>query len=210
MSLAEKISAFNRKRKWKLFLNRIRPIPATTILDVGFTEKEHSSVDNFIERFYPFPENITALGMEEPVTFSKRYPKVKALRYDGVSFPFPDKSFDVCWSNAVIEHVGNREAQLLFLQEIVRVSRRAFVTTPNRYFPIELHTRTPLLHWLPKDAFDAFLRRTGREWATGTYMDLLSEGQLRGLLNRSGAKYYEIYSNCVGGFAMDFAAYIHC
>ena len=29
------------------------------------------------------------------------------------------------------------------------MSRRFFITTPNRWFPVELHTCLPLVHWLP-------------------------------------------------------------
>src|ERR1700753_292221 len=153
MSLSTRVSEFNRRRKWELFLNCVRPGPATTILDVGYTEREFSPTDNFIEKHYPYPHNITALGVSECHEFRQRYPQVRTLTYDGVSFPFADKSFDVCWSNAVIEHVGDHEQQLHFLREIVRVSRIAFVTTPNRLFPIEVHTRTPILHMLPKRLF---------------------------------------------------------
>ncbi len=49
----------------------------------------------------------------------------------------------------MIEHVGPRERQALFVSEAIRVARRVFVTTPNRWFPIEVHTRLPVVHWLP-------------------------------------------------------------
>jgi 2-polyprenyl-3-methyl-5-hydroxy-6-metoxy-1,4-benzoquinol methylase len=67
--------------------------------------------------------------------------------------PFGDESFDLVFSNAVIEHVGSREQQRGFLDEILRVGTRAFVTTPNRRHPIEFHTVTPLLHYLPPGVY---------------------------------------------------------
>ena len=27
------------------------------------------------------------------------------------------------------------------------------ISTPNRFYPIEFHTKLPLLHWLPKTFF---------------------------------------------------------
>jgi hypothetical protein len=69
MSIAYKISAFNRKRKWKKFLEIIKPTPLMTILDVGFTENEYSATDNFLEKNYPYPQNITALGIDTPKKF---------------------------------------------------------------------------------------------------------------------------------------------
>lgn len=210
MSIATRISELNRKRKWNLFLDRVKPGPATTILDVGYAEREYSPVDNFLEKNYPQPQNITALGISKGDAFAARYPAVKTVTYDGKHFPFPDKSFDGVWSNAVLEHVGDAERQLEFLREIVRVSKWAFVTTPNRNFPIELHTRTPLLHWLPKDVFDRFLCITGRKWASGDYMHLLSEMPLRRLLEKSGARRYELYRNRLAGFTLDFVMLIEC
>ena len=64
---------------------------------------------------------------------------------------------------AVIEHVGSFARQCGFLRECCRVARRAvFVTTPNRWFPVEFHTVLPVVHWLPKPIFRGLMRRTGR------------------------------------------------
>ena len=204
MSFVDKMSRANRERKWKLFLRIVDPEPGHSILDVGFAEIEYSAVDNYLERSYPYPEKITALGIVDSKEFQKRYPKVKTVIYDGKIFPFPDKSFDVCWSNAVLEHVGTREDQVHFLREIARVSDIAFITTPNRLFPMEVHTRTLMLHLLPKRVFDAYLRRIGKRWATGKYMNLLSGRQLKQLLSRAGISDYKIMKNKAFGFTIDF------
>jgi hypothetical protein len=68
---------------------------------------------------------------------------------DGCRLPFPDHSFDVAFSNSVIEHVGGPNSQAQFASEIRRVSRFYWVQTPNRYFPVEQHLLTPFIHWLP-------------------------------------------------------------
>jgi SAM-dependent methyltransferase len=206
MSFAYRVSAYNRQRKWDRFVELIRPTPELTILDVGYSDREYSATDNFLEKHYPYPKQITALGIDEPVEFPRRYPQVKVVQYDGVDFPFEDQQFDVCWSNAVIEHVGNRDRQVKFASEIRRVSKCAFVTTPNRFFPIEVHTRTPLLHYLPKRWFDPILRATGRGWATGDYMHLLSEQALRSILSEAGVVEPTILKNRLGGFTLDFIA----
>lgn len=208
MSFAYRVSGYNRARKWQLFLREFPPAPQTRILDVGYNETEYSATDNYLEKHYPYPHGITALGMEQPVQFSQRYPEIRALAYDGATFPFEDDSFDICWSNAVLEHVGTHAnrwtAQVQFLREIRRVARAGFVTTPNRHFPIEVHTRTPLLHWLPRPLFEAFLRRTGRGWATGDHMDLLSLSDLRRQLREAGIPNHRIAQNRLFGLAMDF------
>lgn len=199
-SIPERISARNRGRKWSFFLRVAEPDAQTRILDVGFAEKEFGVSDNYIEKHHAWPANITALGVTEPVTFSNRYPDVKAVCYDGRIFPFDQYAFDVCWSNAVIEHVGNRDRQIRFIREANRVARLAFITTPNRAFPIEIHTRIPLLHLLPKAWFDRFLRFIGKGWAAGDYMHLLSLRDLRALLADAGIRDYVIVPNRLFGF----------
>lgn len=203
MSIAHKISAYNRRRKWNTFLKIIRPTHYATILDVGFTENEYSETDNFLEKNYPYPHNITALGIDTPKIFSERYPQIKTVKYDGGKFPFDDKEFDICWSNAVIEHVGNRDKQMLFLKEIRRVAKTAFITTPNKYFPVEVHTSTPLLHFLPKKIFDMYLLLIGKKWATDDYMNLLSYKDIRKLLKKAEINNYKIIRNRLL-FTLDF------
>lgn len=69
---------------------------------------------------------------------------------DGLALPFADASFDVVFSNSVIEHTGNAEHQEKFAREVRRVGRAYWVQTPNRWFPLEQHLWMPLVHWLPK------------------------------------------------------------
>lgn len=208
MSLAYKISAFNRERKYNTFLKELSPQAADTILDVGFNDQEYSANDNYLEKNYPQPENITALGLktsnQSGEEFSKRYPKVKTTIYEGGAFPFANQQFAIVWSNAVLEHVGDREKQLEFLKEIKRVGRHAFLTTPNRNFPIEIHTRTLLLHFLPKKIFAAYLRLIGKSWATGDYMNLLGSRDLKNLLAKAGITDYRLIKNRLAGFILDF------
>jgi hypothetical protein len=47
----------------------------------------------------------------------------------------------------VTEHVGDEEAQIQFVNEMLRVARNVLFTTPSKYFPVESHTNTLLLHW---------------------------------------------------------------
>jgi len=56
---------------------------------------------------------------------------VKTLVFDGCALPFRDKGFDVIYSNAVIEHLADHDAQQRFAAEVVRVGRGWFVTTPK-------------------------------------------------------------------------------
>lgn len=203
--IANLISGRNRKAKYKLFFQEIDPQEENLILDVGFNNIEYSPIDNFLEKNYPFSENIVALGVEESSEFQARYPKVKVVLYDGNHFPFDNQSFDIGWSNAVIEHVGDKEKQILFLKELKRTCKKVYFTTPNRYFPFEVHTRYPLIHWLPKKIFDRILQFTPKKWASGDYMYLLSRKRLERILHEAGITQYKIHKNRFLGFTMDFS-----
>jgi SAM-dependent methyltransferase len=209
MSLALIFQRFNRERKWRLFNEQFTTTDALRVLDVGITDRELAPSDNYLEKHYPYPNMITALAVDEPQRFREKYPAVKALAYDGKRIPFADGSFDVCWSNAVIEHVGDRPQQLAFLKELIRSSKSVFVTTPNRYFPVEIHTRTPLLHLLPKRVFDSYLRMVGKEWATGDYMHLLGWSDIRELLLAAGVTNWFVHRNKLLGFTLDFVVVIN-
>lgn len=209
MSLAYRISQRNRERKWQLFIREFPPVPTQRILDVGFSDIEYSPTDNLIEKKYPYRNMIQVLGIEEPVAFRKKYPDVPVQVYDGKIFPFADQSFDVVWSNAVIEHVGAQDRQVLFLKEIARTGKAAFITTPNRWFPFEVHTRVPFLHWfLPKHWFDGFLRLIGKDWATGDYMNLLSARDIKACLAKAQVQNYRLIRNRLWGFTLDFVVII--
>jgi len=180
------------------------PDEKTTLLDVGFSEEEYSPAENYFEKHYQWPGQITALGTDKPFKFTDRYPLVKAIHYQGTDFPFEDQSFDICCSNAVIEHVGNHDQQVHFLKELKRVGKKTFLTTPNRFFPVEVHTRTLFLHWLPEKWFESYLRLTGKKWATNGYMKLLSARDIRQLLKEAGIEEYQITRNRLFFFVLDF------
>jgi hypothetical protein len=64
----------------------------------------------------------------------------------------------------------------------VRVSERVFVTTPNRWFPVEMHTGLPLLHYLPAASFRRILTTLGMDfYANEQALNLLTERNLRDL-----------------------------
>ncbi len=204
-NLAYAISGRSRERKYRQFLDLVAPQADETILDIGANVTEYSETDNFLERHYEHPGKITVLGVGDISPIEERYPSVAVVSGDGRTLPFPDQSFDIAYSNAVIEHVGSREDQLRFLRELSRVGKRGFLTTPNRHFPIEVHTRIPLLHLLlPKALFDRFLRFIGKGWAADGYMNLLSENDLRTLLRDADIPDATIIRNRFLGFTMTF------
>jgi SAM-dependent methyltransferase len=68
---------------------------------------------------------------------------------DGTALPYADGSFDVVFSNSVIEHVGDFAKQEQFAREASRVGKALWIQTPAREFFIEPHLIAPFFHWLP-------------------------------------------------------------
>jgi SAM-dependent methyltransferase len=175
MRLADVISLRSRERKLRLLLDELRPTAETSVLDVGadelgFGEGDGCGTLNFFEEQYPWPERITALGLHEGSGFRDRYPDIAYVQGDACALPFEDGRFDIVFSNAVIEHVGGRERQRRFVSEALRVGRRVFLTTPNRRFPLEVHTRLPLVHWLPDALSHPAYRALGKGGATELHL----------------------------------------
>jgi SAM-dependent methyltransferase len=181
VKLADRVSLRSRERKLGLFLETIAPTAETTVLDVGaddaaFGTDGGCATLNFFEAQYPWPERITAVGITPGERFAAAFPHVRYVQGDACALPFAEDEFDVLFSNAVIEHVGGPERQQAFADEALRVARRLFVTTPNRWFPLELHTRLPLVHWLPERASHRLYDLVGKPWAKENH--LLGPGEL--------------------------------
>ena len=92
MTFAYKISKWNRYRKWQIFMKEFRLKESLKVLDVGFSENEYWETDNYIEKHYPFPENLIAISIDTPNKIKIRYPKVKFMKYEGTLFPFEIKN----------------------------------------------------------------------------------------------------------------------
>lgn len=180
--LAARASLWNRRRKLALFMETMRPGPEMRVLDVGVgdtgfgTEPGVAASQNFFEALYPWPERITAVSDVPLPNFARVFPQVSRVTASGTELPFDDDAFDIAFSNAVIEHVGGREEQRRFVVELCRVAPRVFVSTPNRWFPVETHTLVPLVHWLPPEPRDRVFKALGRDAWEG--VELLTRREL--------------------------------
>ena len=96
-----------------------------------------------------------------------------------------DFSSDLVVSNATIEHVGNTLNQKKMLENIIKLTKKIFViTTPNKFYPIELHTKIPLIHWFPKSIYRKILKFLGLSfYADEKNLNLLSVNELKKMLD---------------------------
>lgn len=183
-----------------------------TVLDVGvFPEpsnpKAPKSVNFFTKTFRYDPSLYTGLGIEYMEEMKQLYPGKNFVEYPGDYFPFKDKQFDWVFCNAVIEHVGNYEAQLLFIKEMVRVSKNVYFTTPNKYFPIDSHTMLFFTHWSDERFYK--WREKKKKWMPKDALTLISKSRLKKLLDESRAEKYKIILNHLLFMPMTFTVIIN-
>lgn len=136
---------------------------------------------------------ITILRPEGPENLPHDTPaNIRSISGDGCDLgEHADKSFDLVFSNSVIEHVGDKQRQRAFAREALRVGRSAWVQTPAYEFPIEPHLLTPFIHWLPHPLPEKLipisvwgLLRTAKEreeWIEHARARLLSAREMREL-----------------------------
>ncbi len=132
-----------RARRHRMFLEKIRPQPSDTLLDVG-------GFPHFWTQKPPFAARIDTLNPDAAPPAKTCGHNIRTLTGDGCHLPFPDRSYDIGFSNSVIEHVGSWERQQQFAAEIRRVSKALWVQTPAYGCPIEPHYMAPFIHWLPQ------------------------------------------------------------
>jgi hypothetical protein len=174
------LSYRSRTKKFDLLNSVFRPRPEDRVLDVGASGEVFLQYS--LEDVYPFPERIVAGGYEagEIQAARRHYPQPTYAQFDGCALPFPDQSFDLVFSNAVIEHILGAGRQEKFAQEIMRVGKSWFVTTPNYWYPFETHHHLPFFQFLPRPVQMQYNRVLGTHIPKGTVQELglLSARQL--------------------------------
>ncbi|HLX69613.1 MAG TPA: class I SAM-dependent methyltransferase [Verrucomicrobiae bacterium] len=139
-----KISPYFRRRRFRHFLDTVSPTKSMRILDVGGLPRAWQGV--------PIRSQITILNVEPVNEYEMLFLQTNqtAVVGDGTQLPFEDQSFDLVYSNSVIEHLGTWEKQQAFAAEARRVGRGYWIQTPAREFPVEPHYFGPFVHWFSK------------------------------------------------------------
>lgn len=90
---------------------------------------------------------VLILNLEKPTDF-KDTAQFEFVKGDATKLEYPENSFDVVYSNSVIEHLFTKENQVRMANEIMRVGKKIYVQTPAKEFFVEPHLITPFIHWL--------------------------------------------------------------
>lgn len=119
----------------------------TRVLDIG-------GYAYYWDFFNELPRVVIA-NLDLPTDPDPRFDWIVA---DARHLPFRDRTFDLAFANSVVEHIPGQENRVAFARETERVATSYYVQTPHRWFPIEPHLYTPLIHYLPKELQRQLLR----------------------------------------------------
>lgn len=200
--LVEKILLRKRREMMDVFLSAFPANALDSVMDVGVTADRSLQSTNYFEKWFPDPAKITALSDQDASWMEDVYQGLKFKQGDARDLPFEDNCVDAVFSSAVIEHVGHTANQTKMIAEAVRVARKGvFITTPNRWHPVDFHTMIPLLHWLPKSWHRWGLNKLGRSFfAKEETLNLLSKKDIAQMCQSLGLTNFEIKSISFLGF----------
>ncbi len=158
-SAGDSLATRLRRKRFALFLSLLDTLEGhVEILDIGGTQEFW----NLMTDGDPGDVRVTLLNIDRQPVSSNKFLSVEG---DARSMPqFADKSFDVVFSNSVIEHVGSYSDQARMAQEVTRVGKRYFVQTPNRRFPLEPHFLFPFFQYLPSAVRAQMVHRFDVGW----------------------------------------------
>jgi hypothetical protein len=171
--------------------NIIKDLQIHDVLDIGTTSDDKNASSNIvikniknIDKFKCISDQIVSSDF-----FNKKLKKSITEEFsENELYQF---SSDLVISNATIEHVGGELKQKRMIENIIRLTKKIFIiTTPNRFYPIELHTKIPLIHWFPKKTYRMILKFLGLSfYANEENLNLLSANELKKMLNSEKITY---------------------
>ncbi|BAY82514.1 type 11 methyltransferase [Calothrix parasitica NIES-267] len=133
-----------RLERMKQFLALVKPPVGAKIIDLGGHLPMWQWFDHDFE--------VTLVNLPGSYKSTGKFGQYTFMEGDATNLSenFADKSFDVVFSNSVIEHVGDESKQVDFASEVIRLAKGYWVQTPSNYWPIEPHTGVIGYWLLPK------------------------------------------------------------
>ena len=150
------------------FTRLIDPKPGTRVIDLGGSPEIWDHVAT--------PLDITLLNLPGSLTraASSRH-QFTYVEGDACNVhQFANRSFELAFSNSVIEHVGPPHRQQEFAREVARLAPSFWVQTPSAYFPIEPHSGLPFYWFYPDPIRERLLESWKRSFPSWWYEYLSS------------------------------------
>ncbi len=160
----------------KMFFTRFSGLEKIEILDVGGTSYfwknsallSHPGLHITLLNLYPVETSHSAIHSVQGDASDMR--------------EFETGSFDLVFSNSVIEHLYTLELQQKMASEIFRVGKSYFIQTPNVYFPIEAHYALPFAQYYSKAFLHFVLTQTKlsrmKKWSSAEASQYIAEIRL--------------------------------
>ncbi|HRQ82854.1 MAG TPA: hypothetical protein PKZ97_17215 [Azospirillaceae bacterium] len=135
--------------------------------------------------------HVTLINLRQVQTSLDLADLFPSVRDDAAAPPYPDRLWDLCHSNSVIEHIAGWKRKAAFARKVARLAPAHYIQTPNYWFPIEPHyllpDLLPAVHWLPQPCRTWVLKRAslGGRYDETEVCELLTAAELRRLFPSS-------------------------
>ncbi|WP_339028187.1 class I SAM-dependent methyltransferase [Bradyrhizobium symbiodeficiens] len=183
------VSHLARQRRMRRFVQLMDIKPGTRVLDLGGSPRIWDNVE--------IPLDVTMLNLPGAIPSAE----LESIREPGTNIhsfhhiegdackvsQFADASFDLIFSNSVIEHVGPEDKQEEFAREVIRLGKSYWVQTPSPWFPIEAHSGLPF-YWFYPERFRAWLLARSRKTLPAWWTDYIATTRI--LSHRRMAKLF--------------------
>ncbi len=164
------------------------------VLDIGSTEDDNNESSNYLVKNLGNDKDYKSIS--DQTINSNFFTKTlkKSITDDFSRNDIENFQSDLVISNATIEHVGSFENQIKMCSNVINLSRKYFIImTPNRFHPLEFHTKIPFIHWLPKKIHRIILRLVGLKFfAEEKNLNLLSKFDFQLMMKKLNQTNYEI------------------
>lgn len=111
------------------------------------------------------------------------------IKGNALLLPFQDKTFDICLSNAVIEHIKNFEDHIKEVYRVLKSGSLAYFYTRNRIWPYDSHTRSYFIQWFPHRYLEMYWNATvGFKHKKNLSLWPVTYPRLRKVLKKQGFK----------------------
>jgi hypothetical protein len=169
----------------------IKDLQIHDALDIGTTSDDKNASSNIVIKNIKNIDKFKCISdqMVNSNFFNKKLKK--SITEEFSENELYEFSSDLVISNATIEHVGGELKQKKMIENIIKLTKKIFIiTTPNRFYPIELHTKIPLIHWFPKSTYRKILKFLGLSfYANEENLNLLSANELKKMLDNQKITY---------------------
>ena len=208
LSFVEKIILKKRLEMKNKIEENIKLNNINSICDVGTTEDTSNKSSNFLIKSFiniKIKNSITDQLIKDEFFNNKIQASITAdLHPDQIN----QLKSDISFSSATIEHVGCRNNQIKMVENMINLSKRyIIITTPNKFHPIEFHTKLPFFHFLPKVIYKMLLKLIGYSYFSKIEnLNLLSVHDFSKILNTFSSIKFKIVKIKLFGFTSNLVA----